>query len=249
MLEKNEGLVIRTVSYGEANIILTVFTKERGKVALMTRGAKKTNSRFSAVSQLFSYGLFYFHYRHSSMSSLSQGEVLETFSHVRADIEKTAYAAYVCELLDGVTGEHEGSPSLFTLVLTVLRLLDEGEDAEILLRMIEVKLTKTAGIKPELDRCANCGRTAGEFSFSVKEAGFLCDTCSKLDAHRFKLTPKQVQLIRTLYYIEPERIGKIRVKPETKTVLHHLLESYYDTYSGLSLKSKRFLDQWQQWKP
>ncbi|AXF54698.1 DNA repair protein RecO [Salicibibacter kimchii] len=249
MLEKNEGLVIRAVSYGEANIILTVFTKERGKVALMARGAKKTNSRFSAVSQLFSYGLFYFHYRKASMSTLSQGEVLEPFSQVRTDIEKTAYAAYVCELLDGVTTEHEASPSLFTLVLTVLRFLEKGEDAEVLLRMMEVKLTKPAGIKPELDQCVNCGRTTGDFSFSVKEAGYLCDTCSTLDAHRFLLTPKQVQLIRTLYYIEPGRLGQIRVKPETKTLLHQILESYYDTYSGLTLKSKRFLDQWQQWKP
>ncbi|QQK75831.1 DNA repair protein RecO [Salicibibacter cibarius] len=249
MLEKHEGLVIRAVSYGEANIILTVFTKERGKIALMARGAKKTTSRFAAVSQLFSYGLFHFHYRPSSMSTLSQGEVLESFSQVRADIEKTAYAAYVCELLDGVTTDHEASPSLFTLVLTVLRFLENGEDAEVLLRMVELKLTKTAGIKPELDRCVNCGITAGDFSFSVKEAGFLCETCSKFDTHRFLLTSRQVQLMRTLYYIEPERLGQIRVKPETKTVLHHLLESYYDTYSGLMLKSKRFLDQWQQWKP
>ncbi|SDI33911.1 DNA repair protein RecO [Natribacillus halophilus] len=248
MLEKTEGIVIRTVSYGESHVILTVFTKERGKLPLMARGAKKTNSPFAAVSQLFSYGLFQFHYR-KSMSTLSQGEVLEAFRHVHEDIEAAAYAAYVCELLDGVTTEREASPSLFMLLLTILRFIEKGEDAEVLLRMFELKMTYVAGIKPELDRCASCGRTEGDFSFSVQEAGFLCEQCSRLDEHRFSLTAKQVQLLRQLYYMDPQRLGRVHLKPETKHWLRQLLEAYYDTYSGLYLKSKRFLEQWQQWKP
>ncbi|MBB6448840.1 DNA repair protein RecO (recombination protein O) [Geomicrobium halophilum] len=249
MLEKTEGIVIRTVAYGESHLILTVFTKERGKLALMARGAKKTKSPFAAVAQLFSYGQFQFHYR-SSMSTLSQGEVIEPFRQVREDIEKTAFAAYICELLDGVTIEREASPSLFTLVLTLLRFFDKGEeDPEVLLRMFELKMTYPAGIKPELDRCARCRKTEGDFSFSVNEAGFLCEQCSVFDAHRFSLEPKHVRLLRQLYYLDPERLGHIYVKAETKALLQEILQAYYDTYSGLYLKSKHFLDQWQNWKP
>lgn len=60
MLVRTEGIVIRTVDYGETNKIITLYTRTHGKVSLMARGAKKTKSRFSSMSQVFSYGEYIF---------------------------------------------------------------------------------------------------------------------------------------------------------------------------------------------
>ncbi len=58
MFEKCEGIVIRTIDYGETNKIVTIFTREWGKVAAMARGAKKPSSRLSSVTQIFTYGVY-----------------------------------------------------------------------------------------------------------------------------------------------------------------------------------------------
>ena len=58
MLNKWEGIVFRTIPYGESNKIVTLFTREAGKVTAMARGAKKPRSKLAAVTQPFTHGSF-----------------------------------------------------------------------------------------------------------------------------------------------------------------------------------------------
>ncbi len=58
LMKKVEGIIIRTTDYGETNKVVTIFTKEFGKLGVMARGAKKPKSRLSSASQLFMYGVF-----------------------------------------------------------------------------------------------------------------------------------------------------------------------------------------------
>ena len=58
LLQKCEGIVISTTDYGETNKIVTIFTREWGKIGVMASGAKKPKSRLSAITQLFTYGYF-----------------------------------------------------------------------------------------------------------------------------------------------------------------------------------------------
>lgn len=60
MMNKWEGIVLRTMPYGETNKIVTILTKEAGKLTAMARGAKKPASRLSSITQLFVYGSFYY---------------------------------------------------------------------------------------------------------------------------------------------------------------------------------------------
>ncbi|SDI85926.1 DNA repair protein RecO [Alteribacillus bidgolensis] len=247
MLEKAEGIVLRTTAYGETNIILRLYTREVGKISVMARGAKKPKNRFSAVSQPFVYGMFLY-YKGTGMSTLNQGDSIDSFRIVRGDIFKTAYASYMSELLDKLTDEKERNPYLFELFLQLLQKMNEENDPEILTRIFETKMTAQAGIKPELDKCVRCNRTEGTFSFSVKEAGFLCQACKAADDYRLDIQPKTVQLLRTFFYMDVERLGEISLKKQTKDELKQVLHTYYDEYSGLILKSKRFLEQMENWK-
>ncbi|WP_026700334.1 DNA repair protein RecO [Salibacterium aidingense] len=247
MLEKAEGIVLRTFSYGETNSILRLFTREAGKISVMARGAKKPKSRLAAVSQPFVYASFLY-YKSTGMKTLNQGDTIDSFRIIRSDIVKTAYASYLLELLDKLTEEQEKNPYLFELLLQLLQRMNEDDDPEILVRIFEMKMTAQAGIKPELEHCTNCGSTKGTFSFSVKEAGFLCHRCIFLDEHRLDIHPKTVELLRTFFHLDISRFGSISLKQRTKDELRRVLEAYYDEYSGLYLKSKRFLEQMEKWE-
>lgn len=241
-LEKIEGIIIRTTNYGETNKIVTIYSREWGKVGVMARGAKKPNSRLAAVTQLFTYGYFLVQ-RSSGLGTLQQGEMISSLRAIREDIFLTAYASYIVDLTDKSTDDRKPNPFLFELVHQTLNLINEGYDAEILMNIFEMKMLNPLGLYPILNQCAICGNTEGHFSFSIREGGLLCHRCLEKDPYHLKISSATVRLLRLFYYLDLSRLGNISVKSETKAELKKVISTYYDEYSGLNLKTKKFLKQ------
>lgn len=214
-------------------------------MGVMARGAKKTKSRLSSVSQLFIHAHFLIQ-KGSGLGSLNQGEVIETYRTIRQDIFKTAYAAYIVELLDKSTEDLKPSAALYHFLRLTLTYLDEGIDADILKAIFELKMLRLQGVGPTVDRCANCGKQEGDFSFSISEGGFLCERCRGIDPNALQLSPKTARLLYLFYHLDLARLGNVSVKDETKQTISFILSTYIDEYTGIRLKSKRFLDQLQK---
>ncbi|MFC7372542.1 DNA repair protein RecO [Fictibacillus iocasae] len=242
MIIKAEGIVIKTIPYGESNSIVTLFTREAGKIGVMARGAKKTKSRLSSVVQLFTYGMYVIQ-KGSGLGTLNQGEVLSSFRSIREDLVKTSYCAYICELLDKTAEENKRNPYLFEHVYQSLRLIDEGTDPEIITLLFEMKMLLTAGVKPQVSQCASCGAQEGNFSFSVREGGFLCERCRRHDPYCLNLSTGAAKILYLFSTLDIQRLGNVSVKKETKNELRTVMDAYMDEYLGVYLKSKKFLSQ------
>ncbi len=242
VLEKCEGIIIRTTNYGETNKIVTLYTREWGKIGVMARGAKKPSSRLAAVTQPFTYGYFLVQ-RSSGLGSLQQGEMISSMRSIREDIFLTAYASYIVDLTDKGTDDRKPNPYLFELVYQSLNLVNEGFDAEIIVNIFEMKMLNTLGLYPVLNQCAVCSSTDGHFSFSIREGGLICHRCLEKDPYHYKISPATVKLLRLFYFFDLSRLGNISVKPETKAELKKVINAYYEEYSGLNLKTKKFLNQ------
>lgn len=243
MIHKVEGIIIRSVDYGEGNKILTLYTKELGKIGVMAKGAKKTKSRLSAVSQIFSYGYFVF-YHGGGLGSLTSGDIIYSFRSIHQDIFKTGWSAYLVELLDKLTEEKNTRPYLFYLLHTALRLIDEGRDPEMVVRIFELQLLQEVGVMPEFNHCVNCKNSSNPFlAFSVKEGGLICEICLSKDPHAIVLSSVTIRLLRTLVAMNIEKLGKVNIKDVTRKQLALVMRSFFDTYVGISIKSRNFLDQ------
>lgn len=247
MLQKVEGIVIRTTDYGEADKILTLYTREMGKIGVMARGAKRPKSRLASISQLFTHGNYVFQ-KTTGLGVLNQGEIIRSFRDLKSEIYLTAYGAYVIELLDKLTEQNDINPYLYELLLQTLQYIDEGLDYEILTRIFEVKMLRVAGIGINVDNCTRCDAVEGEFTFSIKEGGFLCHRCLYVDDRGLKINSATAKLLRLFYHFDLNRLGSISVKSETREQLKQVLAVYYEEYSGLRLKSKRFLNQLDKMK-
>lgn len=237
-----EGIVIKTIPYGESNTIITLYTKELGKIGVMARGAKKPKSRFTSITQLFTYGIFVFQ-RGRGLGTLQQGEALSSFRHIREDLVKTAYAAYLAELLDRYTSEEEMKPDLFGWLKQALEYINYGIDPEVITFLFEIKMMKTAGIVPELSRCVSCHAAEANFSFSIREGGFLCERCAYKDPYRMNISKGAARLLNMFYHLDLGRLGNVSLKKETKRELRMLFDAYMEEYSGVFIKSKKFLKQ------
>ncbi|MED0674779.1 DNA repair protein RecO [Aneurinibacillus thermoaerophilus] len=246
MIGKAEGIVVRTTDYGEANKILTVYTREAGKISLMARGAKKSKSRFTAVSQLFTYGYFLYQIG-SGMGSLQQGDLLNSFRAIRGDLVKTAYAVYLAELLDRLTEDKEPNQYLFEMMLYALKWMEEGKDPEIIARLFEIKMLYVTGCRPQFHACMNCGTKDAPFFVSIQEGGFICQSCQREDDPSLIVaSPGTVKILRLLQQMNMPQLGNVRVKLETKRQLRRILYAFLEDCTGLYLKSRRFLDQIDQ---
>ncbi|MDC3415551.1 DNA repair protein RecO [Aquibacillus salsiterrae] len=242
MLEKVEGIVLRTQDYGETHKIVTLYTKEKGKIGGIARGAKKPKSRMAAVTQPFIHGLFLYQ-TGANLGTLQQGEVLSPLRKIREDIIKTGFASYIAELTDKLVDEKQPDSFLFNQLLKTLEWIAEGKDAEVLTIIYELKIYKKAGIAPILDQCAVCRQKENAYFFSVAEGGLICSSCKWKDGQAIELNEKLSRLLYLFLEIDVERIGNISIKEENKELLKQIMELYYNQYGGFFLKTKKFLKQ------
>lgn len=246
-MQKIEGIVLKSIDYGESNKILTIFSREFGKIGAVARGAKKPKSRLASVSQPFTYGYFLCTIG-SNLGTINQGEIIQTFRGIKEDLFLTAYSSFIVELLDKGIDEKKANPFLFELLLQTLNYIEEEYDPKIIKNIFEMKMLQVLGFRPNLNECANCNNPDGPFVFSIKEGGILCDRCKQVDSYHMQVSQATIKLLRIFYYMDINRLGSISVKDATKNELERCISAYYEEYSGIYLKSKRFLEQMDRLK-
>ncbi|HLR42741.1 MAG TPA: DNA repair protein RecO [Pseudogracilibacillus sp.] len=243
MLKELDGIVLKSRDYGETHKIITMYTKQIGKMTALCRGANKAKSRLSAVSQPFIYGEFFTYLSGKGLSTVQQATVKQSYRSIREDIIKTAYAAYIVELLEINAGDRERDVFIFDQLTQTLQWINDKEDYFIPVMMFELKMFKKGGFLPVIDACVRCNQTEGLQAFSVFEGGLLCANCRHTDPHARTIAPALVKMLPILAHVPIERVGNISVKQENIQLLRQLLDEYYDRYGSYRLKSKRFLQQ------
>lgn len=242
MLYKVEGIVIRSMDYGEGHKIISVYTREAGRMSVMARGAKKLKSRHGAITQLFTYGQFVV-YKSGQMGTLNAGEIIDSHQKLREDLMKGAYAAYLAEMAEKLTGEMEPNSMLFEQLLAAFKGIEEGKPPYAISHIMEMKMLMLSGYLPELDQCVSCGREDGEMAFSITGGGILCPSCRARDPQAIGIGPGTLKLLRLFRQVDLRRLGQIEIKPVTETQLKICMRGLMDTYLDARWKSRSFLDQ------
>lgn len=129
---KVEGVVLRHQPIGEADRILTLLTREHGRLRVSARGVRKTTSRLGGRVQPFTHGRFLLA-RGRTLDVVAQAEVLHAFPGLQQDLLRGAYAAYVAELVDRFLPERDRHPEVYDAVLDALAVIEGagGDEAEI----------------------------------------------------------------------------------------------------------------------
>lgn len=242
MLVRVEGIVIRSIDYGEGNKILTIFSKEAGKMSVMARGAKKLKSRHTAIAQPFTYGEFVI-YKAGQMGTLNSGEIENAYQGLREDIHKAAYASYLMELTERMLGDNERNAPLFNQLKAALDAIAEDKDPQIVVHIYELKILAIAGYMPELSRCVSCESTEGVMSLSISMGGTLCGRCRYNDPGALAVTEGTLKLLRLFLHMDIRRLGKTDVKSATKSQLKLCIRRFLDEHIDVKWKSRNFIDQ------
>ncbi|NLB18085.1 MAG: DNA repair protein RecO, partial [Syntrophomonadaceae bacterium] len=177
MYRGTEALVLKAFDLREADQILTLFSRDLGKIPVVAKGVKKSQSSLRGMVQPFCMSQFFLT-RSGEMYLMTQGKNIRFFGNIREDLDKTLQALYILELLDKSLADYDPHPRLFNLTVEVLNYLEDNPASLMLLRFYELKLLNLLGFSPILHRCSNCGKTDHLSFFSPSSGGVVCGGCA-----------------------------------------------------------------------
>jgi len=245
-LYKTPAVILHTMSYGESDQIVTLYTLDFGKIKGIAKGAKRSRKRFGARLEIGSYvNATFFEKETSDLVRLSHCDLIRPFEGLREDIHKLAWASYFIELVREMTAEKIQNKPLFRLLIAFLGLVDQGILKEEIQRVFEIRFLSHLGYRPQLDHCTQCQkRLSGERAFfSPRGGGVICSTCS---AHLPGLLPVSMGTIKTLLLAETlplDKVGRISFSPQSLKESQAIFSLFLQQYLGKELKSKKFLEQ------
>lgn len=141
---KTEGIVIKRRNFNEADRVITVFTKSKGKINIKATGVRRITSRRSPHIELLNYSVFSLH-KGKLMPVLTEVESLENYSIIKDDLKRIGLAYHMCELIDGLCAENQENPHIFELLNTTLKKLSNEENLQELIYKFEIDLLTMLG--------------------------------------------------------------------------------------------------------
>jgi len=154
-LYRVSAIVLRRRDQGEADRLLTVLTRDRGKLTLLAKGVRRTASRKAGHIEPFTYVELLIA-KGKSLDLVTQAETVEAHRRLREDLWRSSLAYYVAELTDAFIQDEDPHELLFDLVLETLGRLDRSENLPLAIRYCELHLLALAGYQPQLFRCVQC---------------------------------------------------------------------------------------------
>ncbi|MCR6544035.1 DNA repair protein RecO [Dehalobacterium formicoaceticum] len=236
-----QAIIIKARDFGEADKILTLYTREYGKFQAIAKGVRKSTSRLRGGVQMFAHTRLLL-YRGKSLDLVSQAENMDSFGALREDLERLVYASYVMELLEHAVPEREPNERIFLTTLMTLGLL-QGEDPELVCRMYEIKLLYLLGYHPHLTDCILCGKPLGNSSFylSPEQGGLVCQSCAGSEKHDGLLAAGTVLAIQKLLTMDPRQLFRLKISPGQRREMEKAIEHYLIYHLERAINAKKVM--------
>ena len=222
-LIKVKGIVIREVAYKDNDKIITILTDSIGKVSVIAKGAKKTNSPFLASSQYLVYSEFIL-YQNTGYFYLNSASVINTFYNLRIDFDKLQVIFEMTKILNKVTDENQDCEKILKLFLNTIYILDKyNKDIKLVVNTFKIKLFALLGFAPRQDKCANCSKPLLEdldefVYYDYIDNKFVCENCKDtVDSKRRIRISKATY--NAIFYV---------IRSDIKKIFSFELKSYVD---------------------
>ena len=224
-LIKTRGLVLKSISYGEYDKILTVLTQEAGKISVMVKGGKSINHGKSADTLLFSYG-DYLLYDKGSMYILSSSEVIESFYDLTKDLDKLSLASDMLNFINFTCDESEDLGDLLRVTLnTLYALVHYNKSLAMVKAVFYTKMCACLGLSPVMGMCMECG-CADADRFSPSCGGMICKDCSDVCPDATQVTPQTAQIMEYILTCDIKKMFSFKASEEDFANIYKIIKEF-----------------------
>jgi len=177
-----QGLILKQIDFKEYDVILTVLTKEYGKISLRAAGARRMTSKNAGSILPYTLAEFQLDYRpEQTMFRMKTAHTKKLYRHMHEDLAASYAAGAASSAADAFSlpgEEFLEKESVFEYTEKCFSLLDKGKETSLVLCLYLTDMMDLFGIQPEVDGCAVCGSTKVA-AISAAEGGFLCSEHAK----------------------------------------------------------------------
>lgn len=232
---RDQAVVLRTQKLGEADRIITLFTKEHGRIKAVAKGVRRTKSKFGARLEPTSYVDLQL-YAGKSLDIVTEVTSIENFGEaLSADYKNWTTANSILEAAERFTeNEHEPALQQFNLVVGALRALAHGTyDSSLILDAYLLRSLSVAGFAPSMTVCSRCDKPGPHKYFSLVGGGSVCVDCKPSAAAT--PTPETLQLMADL--LTGEWHGAVDSEPKSRREASGLIAAYLQWHLERGLRS------------
>ena len=225
--------------------MVTLYTRETGKLKAVVRGARKPTSRM--VGHLEPLNLMHLSLatsRPGGIDTVTQAQILDSHALLKADLDGISRGIYILELADGFGAEGSQNTELYNLLLDTLSSFHGDSDSELILRYFELHLLKCSGFMPELYHCVDCRRVleAGRHRFSPELGGTLCPDCTPSGPRIMRLSVPALKVLRFIDRAGSPDLSHLRIDQVLQQELKDVLTATLKYWLDREIRSKRFME-------
>jgi DNA repair protein RecO (recombination protein O) len=215
-LYRTSAVVLKRMDLKEADRILTLYTREYGKLRAVAKGVRRTTSRSAGHLELFTLADVLLA-QGRELDVISQADTLSAFRRVREDVTLASHAYYLAELTDLLTEDRSENRAVFEALAESFADLEEQPDARVVVIQFQLRLLQALGYRPELGQCVKCRAEImpGKNQFSAYVGGVLCPECGPREMSARPLATDPLKLLRHLqrtgrehYVSVPEAVSR-----------------------------------------
>ena len=225
-----QGIVLRVTDYNDRDALLTLLSRDSGKLTVKARGLRRKNSPLIAPCQLLAYGEFTL-YEYRGQYTVQEAQSLELFMPLRRDLTKLALGTYFAQAAEVLSQEDYPSPELLSLLLNSLFALTKLHLPENQIKAVfELRSACLSGYTPDLFGCHVCGSQEPR-RFDLSAGQLECGNCRSRESNgiRMPVTPSILEAMRYICLCDPKKLFSFRLGEKELEQLSDLTEAYLTT--------------------
>lgn len=238
MLTEVQGIIISETNYGETSKIINIITKD-GIIGAIAKGSKGLKSPLRSYTQKFTFGNFWVYKKENKLSIIKSVDVINELSNIKKDIVLISYLSYISDLTHQIM-KQTGETELYNIYIDSILKINEGLNPIVICNIFELKALDYLGVGINLHSCSKCDICTDIITIDPDIGGYLCKKCY---TNEIIYDEKTIKMLRMYYLVEISTISDLKISKEVINNINKFINTYYDRYTGLYLKSKKFLEE------
>jgi DNA repair protein RecO (recombination protein O) len=228
--EKATAIVLKVVEFSETSSIVTLFTREFGKIHGLAKGARRPKGPFESALDLLSLCHVVFLRKSSgALDLMTEAKLQRRFRPPGRDLSCLYAGYYVAELLTELTDDYDPHAPLFDLADQVLQELAHGGNVSTLVLRFELAALAILGHLPSLETCVECGSPVAQtdrVAFGMLAGGVLCQKCKSGKRQVVSLSGATLNAMAALADLQSDRWRNTEVESRSRGELRGLMRNY-----------------------
>ncbi len=227
----SEAFLIRKIPYGDADYIISLFTRDLGKINGLAKNAKKSAKRFGGCIEPLVHFQVSLRDKHKGFYFIENTETIGVFKKFIEDIELFTWGSFLLDNIDALTENGLPNEELFNLLLETINELNNEKSILAAVLRFQLKALSISGYEPNLDTCAECeNEINGDSFFNLRKGGAICLSCRKLKKNSFLVSKE---------FLRDKELMKTHPKKALQYI--RLFAKFTEYHTEKKLKSSRFI--------